>query len=1408
MSNEFLATLQITWNSLPPDLQDIVTSTASKLAATLSANVIGGLSRALRRQIVGTPAEQALEDVFADGLRACMAALTPPDAWREERYCAAMAYFLSLEEVADEFAALVDVRPDVELDVKGLQELFEANGRELALLPGLNFEAAVHAFALTYCDAVERSGIQQHVDQLRHLKQVVIRLEEVRRETALSREELVRIREAVQEVQGALERGLADQARVFYEAVAIYRSFPEDTTATVLQELASRVAELSEAILGTVRQDAEAFRRADLETKEAAYRILIASEFERLDFRGMLQHGQPVTLPLERVYVSLRATRRVPAADTPQMDRLRRRLEEDDARRAEGQLSFLNDERREELERRLEELERARWQKEAETVDLNAALADRDNLGMVVLGDPGAGKTTLLKYLALVFARDAAPAKLKLDEQRLPIFLPLAFYDAALTEKPDLPLGDYLASYYASEKNLPGLKPVFGSALREGRAIVLLDGLDEVLEAETRSRVGRRAEAFMRQETGRGNRVLLTSRIVGYRGVELPADIPHLTILDMDIAAVHAFVERWALALICQVRGEPFETPTVKAQQEAAEMAQGLKRAIEDAESVRCLAVNPLLLTILAVVYTQEGMALPRRRVELYDRYARILIETWRRARTSGRFVGKEMEFLRTSKVLGPLALWLQEEWPSGTAPGPRLRERLTGIFLERLGWKPGQRPDDEQGIQAHRQAKDFLADVREFAGVLVERGRDTYGFLHLTFQEYFAAWWLAKMDHVELLACLGAHLHDPRWREVILLTAGQLGVIEGNERQVSGFVDAILNARSLVPELYRDLLLAAACLADDVGVRPDLSQVIVSRLAALLESSVPALARTASESLGGLAETSLAAQALDVALITLHGEAEWWNHQVAIGCLGRLGQTSLEVIESFIGALGSNDWRVRQAAAGALAQLGQTSPEVMEALIAALADRAWPVREAAVASLIQLGQASSEIMEALIAALGDNDSGIREAAVVSLNQLGQASPEVIEALIAALGDSDWNVRRVAAHSLGQLGQTSLGVIDSLITTLGDDVLDVCQAAAGSLVQLGQVSPEVVEALITALLGHGDQDVRQAAAGSLGQLGQISPEVVQALVTALSDSDRDVCQAAAGSLVQLDQASPEISDALISTLLGDSDWYVRRVAARSLGQLGQVSPEVIEALITVLSDSDWDVRRIAAGSLVQLGQTSPQVIERFIAALRDSDRGVRQAAASSLSQFGQTSYKVIEELITALSDDDRDVRQGAASSLLQLGQEAASSLVQLDQTSPEVICELIAALGHDDRDVRQAAAGSLGQPGQASREVIEGLVAALSDSDWHVRQAAAGSLGQLGQASREIIEGLVAALSDSDWHVRQAAAGSLGQLGQASPAVIETLIVALADTDYDVRDAAYHALLALAPKEAGWVQSK
>ena len=172
------------------------------------------------------------------------------------------------------------------------------------------------------------------------------------------------------------------------------------------------------------------------------------------------------------------------------------------------------------------------------------------NRGIVVLGDPGAGKTTLLKYLAVVFAADMARERLGMDEARLPILVPLAAYGNALENGSEINLFDFLPQYY----KMRGLRiesgALFKSKLETGEALILFDGLDEIVEIGRRREVARHIMDFYDSFQGTGNRFVITSRIVGYEDAKLPGTFAHYILHDFrDKEIEDSFLKQYTTPL-------------------------------------------------------------------------------------------------------------------------------------------------------------------------------------------------------------------------------------------------------------------------------------------------------------------------------------------------------------------------------------------------------------------------------------------------------------------------------------------------------------------------------------------------------------------------------------------------------------------------------------------------------------------------------------------------------------------------------------------------------------------------------------------------------------------------------------------------------------------------------------------
>jgi HEAT repeat protein len=423
---------------------------------------------------------------------------------------------------------------------------------------------------------------------------------------------------------------------------------------------------------------------------------------------------------------------------------------------------------------------------------------------ITVLGEPGAGKTMVLLHLAVEMASGALP-----NLPDLPVYVELrSFVESGMED-----LLDFVVSNCAKPYNFPA-RSYLEKKLKEGEAALLLDGLDEVLGGKSPEEAKKVYSRLAKLVTGLATQFsVVACRRAGWQGGL--TGFHTLEVLDFDEPQIQEFVNNW------------FNSDPSK--------AKGLQQELEKNLRMNTLAANPLILSLMAIVYQRE-LKLPERRSELYQHCVEVLLEEWDSEPNRG--INRFNQFTPTQMQ----NLLIEVAW--------YFHQQGKGYFREAelLRQLPKFLSNSDINIPL-QDNKAILEEITGSSSLLKEAAYKLYGFLHLTFQEYFAALAAKKKGSIGWQEVV-AHRHEPWWEEVILLLAEcmddatplLLGILG---HPLGQLLPGDIN--QLVPEgkplavnddlFHSDLLLAARCL---VGKPQILMQGLRDRIIAEIKHLLP----------------------------------------------------------------------------------------------------------------------------------------------------------------------------------------------------------------------------------------------------------------------------------------------------------------------------------------------------------------------------------------------------------------------------------------------------------------------------------------------------------------------------------------------------------------------------------------
>jgi len=239
-----------------------------------------------------------------------------------------------------------------------------------------------------------------------------------------------------------------------------------------------------------------------------------------------------------------------------------------------------------------------------------------------------------------------------------------------------------------------------------------------------------------------------------------------------------------------------------------------LNKALSQHDRIKLLARNPLLLTIIALIHRYQAL-LPKERYKLYDKAVETLITNWdKNKELSNHEVLEYLGLDDLRRLMESLAYWIHKQGGTGDREGGTLIDR--DELIEQLSLTIKTQKQIELYC-ARREAQRFVDFIRDRTGLLNEQGQDCYAFVHKTFQEYLCAQEINYQADNEddfdiVLNHITDHLHDPHWREVLLLLIAQ----QKPKKAAKAIRKILDNHSDYEPWLHRDLLFGGSCLAEN----------------------------------------------------------------------------------------------------------------------------------------------------------------------------------------------------------------------------------------------------------------------------------------------------------------------------------------------------------------------------------------------------------------------------------------------------------------------------------------------------------------------------------------------------------------------------------------------------------------
>ncbi|KAI1739554.1 ARM repeat-containing protein [Xylaria scruposa] len=691
-----------------------------------------------------------------------------------------------------------------------------------------------------------------------------------------------------------------------------------------------------------------------------------------------------------------------------------------------------------------------------------------------------------------------------------------------------------------------------------------------------------------------------------------------------------------------------------------------------------------------------------------------------------------------------------------------------------------------------------------------VELAKRSYHFLHLTYQEFFAAkyfvrYWpsgdieycsedLESQTKTSAYDFLQKFKYTARYDMVWRFAAGLLG------NKVSDFFTAIEEEPlDLLGPVHQRLVMH--CLSEaDPSACPETRQYLESRLSqwVLFECDLTGHSILASESefphraLHNALEDSTRSQRLHII------RSLWYP--------GR--HLSMKTITEFEKLLTNADAEVVCAAIEALKyqpDLPEQTVTCLMSLFESANENIWMsaaeviqylpnLSEKAVTTLVGLirSEAVSKDVDTTIKALENSSTfpeetaatmktlisnyycgtggHVQEAATEALGTRLELSGRMITILVTLVDFADNLTKRFATRILANQSNSSIQVATAFVSLIQGRLDDIenCTIALDALKRQTNLPEPIITSLVQ-LLENAHCITRESSAEILAGQSKLSPKAVMAIETLTGSSNASIQYTAAIALHQESNLPRQTIMGLLQ-LFKDHDCDLRKHASTALSKQSNLEHFIID-LVALLKDENRKTSKLAFKVLKTRSDLSEETSETLIELVENGGFRVRDYAARVLAKQSNLSTKAMEVLIVLLKSGEGNIStkavailggqprvpKGAATApagmLKDVTMEtriAITNALQAKRHLSQLNIELLTQKLEIGNPENFLAAIALGSQSNLPERTITALTTMLKSQDGFSRLAAASALEKQPNLSDKAIMTLVSLLNDSN----------------------------------------------------------